>query len=394
MVVREILRNRELGLAPVGFLDDDPRKRGLRIDGVPVRGNTETDLPRILDEVEPGEVIIAIPSAPGSTRARIVRECRTRGIPVRTLPTLFELLQTRGALARQVREVRVEDVLGREPVHMELERVGRLSERAGRARDRRGRLDRRRAVPADRPRGAPPHRARRPRRGQPVRDPARARGRAPRAALDAGGGARRLQGGGAHAGGDHRASPLDRLPRRRLQARRPDGVQPRRGRPQQRDRHPRGRPRRRPAGGAQVRARLHRQGRRPGDRDGRLQGAGRVRPRGRHRALPRHPLRGRPLRQRARLLRERGPHLPPPDRARGTDHRHRRAHDPVLHDDPRGGPADHPLRFPDRRAADPPPASVPPTAGSGHGGSRPARAPRCSCWTWASPCASSTSPAR
>jgi FlaA1/EpsC-like NDP-sugar epimerase len=124
LVVREILRNRELGLVPVGFLDDDPRKRSMRIDGVRVRGNTEGDLPRILDEAEPDEVIIAIPSAPGSTRARIVRECRVRGIPVRTLPTVFELLQTRGALARQVREVRVEDVLGREPVHMELESVG------------------------------------------------------------------------------------------------------------------------------------------------------------------------------------------------------------------------------------------------------------------------------
>jgi FlaA1/EpsC-like NDP-sugar epimerase len=124
LVVREIMRNRELGLVPVGFLDDDPRKRSMRIDGVRVRGNTEGDLPRILDEAEPDEVIIAIPSAPGSTRARIVRECRVRGIPVRTLPTVFELLQTRGALARQVREVRVEDVLGREPVHMELEKVG------------------------------------------------------------------------------------------------------------------------------------------------------------------------------------------------------------------------------------------------------------------------------
>ncbi len=124
LVVREILRNRELGLAPVGFLDDDPRKRGLRIDGIRVRGNSEEDLPRILDEAEPDEVIIAIPSAPGSTRARIVRECRARSIPVRTLPTVFELLQTRGTLARQVREVRVEDVLGRDPVHMELERVG------------------------------------------------------------------------------------------------------------------------------------------------------------------------------------------------------------------------------------------------------------------------------
>ena len=124
MVVREILRNRELGLVPVGFLDDDQGKQRLRIDGVRVRGNTEGDLPRVLDEAEPDEVIIAIPSAPGSTRARIVRECRARAIPVRTLPTVFELLQTRGALARQMREVRVEDVLGREPVHMELEHVG------------------------------------------------------------------------------------------------------------------------------------------------------------------------------------------------------------------------------------------------------------------------------
>jgi len=124
LVLREINRNRELGLAPVGFLDDDPHKRGLRIDGVRVRGDTEGDLPRILDESEPDEVIIAIPSAPGSTRARIVRECRARGIPVRTLPTVFELLQTRGALARQMREVRVEDVLGREPVQVELERAG------------------------------------------------------------------------------------------------------------------------------------------------------------------------------------------------------------------------------------------------------------------------------
>jgi FlaA1/EpsC-like NDP-sugar epimerase len=124
LVLREIARNRELGLAPVGFLDDDPHKRGLRVDGVRVRGNTESDLPRILEEAEPDEVIIAIPSAPGSTRARIVRECRKRGIQVRTLPTVFELLQEHGAIARQVRELRVEDVLGREPVLMELDRVG------------------------------------------------------------------------------------------------------------------------------------------------------------------------------------------------------------------------------------------------------------------------------
>jgi FlaA1/EpsC-like NDP-sugar epimerase len=124
LVLREIARNRGLGLAPVGFLDDDPGKRGLRIDGVRVRGDTRADLPRILDESQVDEVLIAIPSAPGSTRARVVRECRARGISVRTLPTVFELLQDHGTIARQMREVRVEDVLGREPVHMELDRVG------------------------------------------------------------------------------------------------------------------------------------------------------------------------------------------------------------------------------------------------------------------------------
>jgi FlaA1/EpsC-like NDP-sugar epimerase len=124
LVLREIARNRGLGLAPVGFLDDDPGKRGLRIDGVRVRGDTHADLPRILDEAQVDEVLIAIPSAPGSTRARVVRECRARGISVRTLPTVFELLQDHGTITRQMREVRVEDVLGREPVLMELDRVG------------------------------------------------------------------------------------------------------------------------------------------------------------------------------------------------------------------------------------------------------------------------------
>ena len=125
LVLREILRNRELGLQPVGFLDDDARKHGLRIDGVKVRGNTEGDLPRILDESEPDEVIIAIPSAPGSTRARVVRECRKRSVPgAHVADRLRAAPGPTHAISRQVREVRVEDVLGREPVLMELDRVG------------------------------------------------------------------------------------------------------------------------------------------------------------------------------------------------------------------------------------------------------------------------------
>jgi FlaA1/EpsC-like NDP-sugar epimerase len=124
LVLREVLRNPQLGLNPVGFVDDDPLKRRLRIDGVKVLGGTD-ELGRILDEAEPDELTIAIPSAPGSLRARVVRAARERGIPVRTLPTVFELLQAgHGTVVRQVRAVQVEDILGREPVRMELDRVG------------------------------------------------------------------------------------------------------------------------------------------------------------------------------------------------------------------------------------------------------------------------------
>jgi FlaA1/EpsC-like NDP-sugar epimerase len=124
LVLREMLRNPELRYRPVGFVDDDPTKSGMRVaSGVKVLGHTQ-ELPRILDEVEPDEVIIAIPSAPGSLRGRVVMACRQRGIPVRTTPTVFELLRGGPTVLRQVRELQVEDVLGREPVFMELERVG------------------------------------------------------------------------------------------------------------------------------------------------------------------------------------------------------------------------------------------------------------------------------
>jgi FlaA1/EpsC-like NDP-sugar epimerase len=129
LVVRELARNPQLRLRPVGFVDDDPRKQGIKDEhGLKVLGTTSSeDLARVLDEVEPDEVVIAIPSAPGTLRSRVVTACRGRGIPVRTTPTVFELLQDGSGqlkVTRQLREVRVEDMLGREPVRMELERVG------------------------------------------------------------------------------------------------------------------------------------------------------------------------------------------------------------------------------------------------------------------------------
>jgi FlaA1/EpsC-like NDP-sugar epimerase len=122
-VALELRRNPGLRSAPVGYVDDDPRKQGMRVAGHKVLGTTD-DLPRVLDAVKPDEVIIAIPSAPGILRQRVVTACRARSIPVRMLPTTFELLSGGVNLMRQVREVQVEDVLGREPVRVEIDRVG------------------------------------------------------------------------------------------------------------------------------------------------------------------------------------------------------------------------------------------------------------------------------
>jgi len=123
MVVRELQLNPNLGATAIGFIDDDPRKRGMRMLGLKVLGSTR-EIEKILDETEPDEVVIAIPSAPGQLRGQVVSACRDREVRVRTLPTVFELLRGGVQLNKQLREVRVEDVLGREPIVRELDRVG------------------------------------------------------------------------------------------------------------------------------------------------------------------------------------------------------------------------------------------------------------------------------
>ncbi len=123
MVVREMHLNPNLGATAIGFVDDDARKRGMRMLGLKVLGTT-AQIETILDETEPDEVVIAIPSAPGTLRAKVVAACRDREIRVRTLPTVFELLRGGVQLNKQLREVQVEDVLGRDPIVVELDRVG------------------------------------------------------------------------------------------------------------------------------------------------------------------------------------------------------------------------------------------------------------------------------
>jgi FlaA1/EpsC-like NDP-sugar epimerase len=119
LILREILKNPNLGYTPLGLVDDDPRKKNLRLHGVRVLGKTD-DLGHLLRDNKPDEVIIAIPSAAGETRQTIVNVCRDAGVPVKTLPAVHELISGDLNLARQLREVQVEDVLGREAVDIDL----------------------------------------------------------------------------------------------------------------------------------------------------------------------------------------------------------------------------------------------------------------------------------
>jgi FlaA1/EpsC-like NDP-sugar epimerase len=122
LVVKEMQRNPALGYTPIGLLDDDPRKRNLRLHGVRVLG-TVADLEHVVRDRRPDEVLIAIPTASGALRAGIVETARPLGVPVKTLPSLADLVSGDRDLARQLRPVEVEDVLGREPVEVDFEAI-------------------------------------------------------------------------------------------------------------------------------------------------------------------------------------------------------------------------------------------------------------------------------
>ncbi len=124
MVLRELRQNPQMGLVAVGFIDDDPGKHGMLLNGVRVLGgrNAVSDLVR---EMHVEQVIIAMPSAAGKSIRELVETCETAGVRARIVPGLYELL---GGAVRlnQLRDVQIEDLLRREPVHTDTARVEAL----------------------------------------------------------------------------------------------------------------------------------------------------------------------------------------------------------------------------------------------------------------------------
>ncbi len=123
LVVRELQKNPQINLIPIGFLDDNQIKYKQQIYGVPVIGAL-TDLAKVLDNRRVDEVIIAIPSAPGKVIRLVTDVCRLKAIHFRTMPGIYELLGGKVNVNR-LREVDITDLLRREPTRIMDEQVGR-----------------------------------------------------------------------------------------------------------------------------------------------------------------------------------------------------------------------------------------------------------------------------
>ena len=121
LVAREIVRRPDLGLQPVGFLDDDPLKIGTSIGGLPVLGSTK-DVAAVAERKHVQRVLITIANVAGDQIRRITELCRDARLDTKIIPGVYEIVGDKLNLSR-IREVAIEDLLGREPVNLDEEVV-------------------------------------------------------------------------------------------------------------------------------------------------------------------------------------------------------------------------------------------------------------------------------
>jgi len=121
MLVREMRQNPGIDYDIVGFLDDNPEKLGRRIHNVTVLGRID-ELESVIERESVDEAIIAIPSITGKDMRSIMHKSAHAGIPCKTLPAISDILNGR-VTTSQIREVRIEDLLGREHVKLNQEQI-------------------------------------------------------------------------------------------------------------------------------------------------------------------------------------------------------------------------------------------------------------------------------
>jgi len=120
-ILREMLRRPELAYQPVGLIDDELRKQGVRIHGVRVLG-TRKHLRELISKYQVEEVIISMPTVSREVIRDIFFQCQEMGVKCKTLPGIYQIINGTVSI-EQIREVGVEDILGREPVAVDLKKV-------------------------------------------------------------------------------------------------------------------------------------------------------------------------------------------------------------------------------------------------------------------------------
>lgn len=122
-ILREIKENYLLDYEVVGFIDDDPAKQGRSIHGVRVLGNIQS-VDKIVGKKDVQEMLIAIPSASGDQLRKIVEGCRKCNVSHKVLPGIGELIDGKVSV-KMLRDVNYEDLLGREPVKLDITGISR-----------------------------------------------------------------------------------------------------------------------------------------------------------------------------------------------------------------------------------------------------------------------------
>lgn len=122
MVCKEMIKNPQLRLRPIGFIDDDKNKLNQEVNGVKVIGLT-SQVDSIIDRYYVDTVLFAIPSAPGRVVRLVSDVCRKKDVPFQTVPGIYELLGGSVNINR-VREVEITDLLRRDPVKLDQDNVG------------------------------------------------------------------------------------------------------------------------------------------------------------------------------------------------------------------------------------------------------------------------------
>ena len=124
MVLREIRKNASLRSKVVAFIDDDTKKIGNSIHGVPVLGN-RMQIQNIVNKYKVDEIIFAMPSATTEQRKDYLERASITGASVKTIPGVFELIDNRVHLS-SIRDVSIEDLLGREPIQLDSKKLNQF----------------------------------------------------------------------------------------------------------------------------------------------------------------------------------------------------------------------------------------------------------------------------